>query len=297
MARQENIHTELLRPPIRPAVGDFPQGFLLLGYHLDLAWISVVIMSSLTREVAFGVTASFKSEADFLAPQRAPPPRPTLGRASASGGATGFAISSSRAAAAAGLQRQAEADGQPESLPQAAAPVGDVEEAHQPLLAQPTASIVAPLGGGPRAVVAVDDFSRRVRLGINASWAVNISLLVAKIVAFAVSQSYSVLASAVDSLVDLLSQGLLAVAEHHAATFDPRFPIGAGAGGLLAACVRACMRAWGRCIRVALVLHAHHMAYQCAEHDEACHVRARWTHVAPTWTGRCRRCCADGKSC
>lgn len=50
------------------------------------------------------------------------------------------------------------------------------------------------------------DFSRRVRIGINASWAVNITLLIAKIVAFFLSMSYSVLASAVDSLVDLLSQ-------------------------------------------------------------------------------------------
>jgi hypothetical protein len=50
----------------------------------------------------------------------------------------------------------------------------------------------------------VDEFSRRVRLGINASWVVNVVLLVTKTAAFVLSGSYAVLASAVDSLVDLL---------------------------------------------------------------------------------------------
>lgn len=46
----------------------------------------------------------------------------------------------------------------------------------------------------------------------------NTTLLVAKTVVFFLSGSYAVLASAVDSLVDLLSQGVLAVAEYQAAT-------------------------------------------------------------------------------
>ncbi|KAG2455096.1 hypothetical protein HYH02_000916 [Chlamydomonas schloesseri] len=49
---------------------------------------------------------------------------------------------------------------------------------------------------------------------------------IAKTVVFVLSGSYAVLASAVDSLVDLLSQGVLAVAEYQAATYDHRFPIG-----------------------------------------------------------------------
>ena len=61
-------------------------------------------------------------------------------------------------------------------------------------------------------------FARKVRIGINASWVVNILLLIAKTVVFVMSGSYAVLASAVDSLVDLLSQVVLAVAEYQAAT-------------------------------------------------------------------------------
>ncbi|EFJ44883.1 hypothetical protein VOLCADRAFT_94931 [Volvox carteri f. nagariensis] len=71
-----------------------------------------------------------------------------------------------------------------------------------------------------------DAFSRRVRLGINASWLINVLLLVSKAVVFGLSGSYAVLASAVDSLVDILSQAVLAVAEYQAARFDQRFPIG-----------------------------------------------------------------------
>ncbi|KAG2440336.1 hypothetical protein HXX76_004441 [Chlamydomonas incerta] len=69
-------------------------------------------------------------------------------------------------------------------------------------------------------------FARKVRIGINASWVVNILLLIAKTAVFILSGSYAVLASAVDSLVDLLSQVVLAVAEYQAATYDRRFPIG-----------------------------------------------------------------------
>eukprot|EP00198_Chlamydomonas_reinhardtii_P008085 XP_001697422.1 CDF transporter, membrane protein [Chlamydomonas reinhardtii] len=78
----------------------------------------------------------------------------------------------------------------------------------------------------PAQAEATAAFARKVRIGINASWAVNTTLLVAKTVVFFLSGSYAVLASAVDSLVDLLSQGVLAVAEYQAATYDQRFPIG-----------------------------------------------------------------------
>ncbi|KXZ56512.1 hypothetical protein GPECTOR_1g459 [Gonium pectorale] len=55
---------------------------------------------------------------------------------------------------------------------------------------------------------------------------VNVLLLVSKAAAFVLSGSYAVLASGVDSLVDLLSQAVLAVAEYQARTWDQRFPIG-----------------------------------------------------------------------
>jgi hypothetical protein len=56
------------------------------------------------------------------------------------------------------------------------------------------------------------DLAWRVRLGMNLSWVVNISLLISKVAAFAVSRSYAVLASLIDSLVDLLAQILVALA-------------------------------------------------------------------------------------
>ena len=88
------------------------------------------------------------------------------------------------------------------------------------------ASEAAPLVGVKGAMAAeepsssrvVDPFARKVRIGINASWVVNILLLIAKTTVFVLSGSYAVLASAVDSLVDLLSQVVLAVAEYQAAT-------------------------------------------------------------------------------
>jgi hypothetical protein len=67
---------------------------------------------------------------------------------------------------------------------------------------------------GTQPIEQIDDFARKVRIGINASWIINIGLLALKIVAFVLSSSYAVLASAVDSLVDTLSQAVLAVAEH-----------------------------------------------------------------------------------
>ncbi|EIE27327.1 cation efflux protein [Coccomyxa subellipsoidea C-169] len=54
----------------------------------------------------------------------------------------------------------------------------------------------------------------------------NVMLLVAKIVAFILSQSKSVLASAADSFVDIASQVVIAVAEKYMRSADPRFPVG-----------------------------------------------------------------------
>ncbi|GLI69831.1 hypothetical protein VaNZ11_014538, partial [Volvox africanus] len=78
----------------------------------------------------------------------------------------------------------------------------------------------------PSATEDAEKFVRQIRIGINASWVVNIALLVVKIVAFVLSGSYAVLASAMDSLVDTLSQAVLALAEHQATRSNQRFPIG-----------------------------------------------------------------------
>ncbi|GLC51496.1 hypothetical protein PLESTB_000508800 [Pleodorina starrii] len=99
----------------------------------------------------------------------------------------------------------------------------DVERAALLLTTAATAEGSSSAQGGKRDV---DAFSRRVRFGINASWVVNVLLLISKTLVFVLSGSYAVLASAVDSLVDLLSQAVLAVAEYQAARFDDRFPIG-----------------------------------------------------------------------
>lgn len=63
-------------------------------------------------------------------------------------------------------------------------------------------------------------------LAMNASWFVNVLLLAIKIVAFVVSSSKAVLASLVDSIVDLLSQTVLAYAEKYIMEHSPDYPVG-----------------------------------------------------------------------
>lgn len=52
-------------------------------------------------------------------------------------------------------------------------------------------------------------------LAMKASWAVNIGLLFAKFVAFVLTGSKSVMAALADSVVDVLSQIVIALAEYH----------------------------------------------------------------------------------
>ena len=62
-----------------------------------------------------------------------------------------------------------------------------------------------------------------------ATWAsliVNFFLLAAKLWGFAVSASYSVLASAADSVVDIASQAVLALADWQVGKVDPQYPVG-----------------------------------------------------------------------
>lgn len=69
-------------------------------------------------------------------------------------------------------------------------------------------------------------FRRQLTVAYNISWAVNIFLLGAKVYAFYITQSKAVLASLVDTVVDIASQGVIAWAEHEMAKKDPRFPVG-----------------------------------------------------------------------
>jgi cation diffusion facilitator family transporter len=67
------------------------------------------------------------------------------------------------------------------------------------------------------------------RIAEFASWislAVNVLLLLSKIVAFLLSDSQAVLASLVDSAVDLISQAVLAAAGSYSKTYSPNYPVG-----------------------------------------------------------------------
>lgn len=143
-------------------------------------------MSSLAREVVFGHTAGLKDVEDFTQalPSQAPgTTSPTFGRSSAPK-----------------LQTVGQVAGASWRGP---APVLDDERAHLLSHAFVPSDEEQP-AELPQATS--NAFSRKVRFGIRASWVVNWLLLFAKAAAFTLSLSYSVLASAVDSLVDLLSQ-------------------------------------------------------------------------------------------
>lgn len=67
---------------------------------------------------------------------------------------------------------------------------------------------------------------KRAKIAMNLSWAVNFLLLVVKFIAFGISRSFSVLASAADSFVDIASQAVLAFAQWRMRKLDHKFPIG-----------------------------------------------------------------------
>jgi cation diffusion facilitator family transporter len=68
--------------------------------------------------------------------------------------------------------------------------------------------------------------SRDASLAMNISWVVNVLLLIIKAIAFVFSSSKAVLASLVDSIVDLLSQAVLAYAEKYISEHSPDYPVG-----------------------------------------------------------------------
>ncbi|PNH12488.1 Metal tolerance protein 3 [Tetrabaena socialis] len=164
-------------------------------------------MSQLAREVVLGGTAAYSSPAQFTA-----------------------SIAQPRAASLERTSRTSVPDVESASVH---------EEAHEPLLLLGAAPI-AGIEEGTRGSEA-KSFARRVRIGINASWTVNVLLLISKAGIFVLSGSYAVLASAIDSLVDLLSQAVLAVAESQAARFDERYPIGRTRAAELSVLACACI--------------------------------------------------------
>lgn len=70
------------------------------------------------------------------------------------------------------------------------------------------------------------DNSRLYKFAVNASWLVNWFLLGAKLYAVIVSSSKAVTAALVDSIVDLLSQAILAMADRYIAKRSPEYPVG-----------------------------------------------------------------------
>lgn len=77
-----------------------------------------------------------------------------------------------------------------------------------------------------------DDYIREdlkpksLHLAVNMSWIVNWFLFAAKIVAVLLSGSKAVAASLADSAVDLVSQGVLALAENYMGKHHPDYPVG-----------------------------------------------------------------------
>lgn len=65
-----------------------------------------------------------------------------------------------------------------------------------------------------------------ITFAVNASWAVNWFLLIAKGIVFVMSSSKAVLAALVDSAVDLVSQAVLALAETYMSRFSRNYPVG-----------------------------------------------------------------------
>lgn len=70
------------------------------------------------------------------------------------------------------------------------------------------------------------DVQDKVKLAIQASLSVNVVLFFVKLAVAVLSRSLAIVASLVDSFVDLCSQIVIAVAESKMRTMDPRFPIG-----------------------------------------------------------------------
>ncbi|QDZ20221.1 cation efflux protein [Chloropicon primus] len=107
----------------------------------------------------------------------------------------------------------------------------NVAQIRQPLLAgvDPTegeAGGASTGGGGEGGTPAELRLERRVKFAIYLSLGANVVLLVAKLMIYVVTLSNSIMASLVDSVVDILSQLVLALAEYKMKVADPRYPVG-----------------------------------------------------------------------
>lgn len=78
----------------------------------------------------------------------------------------------------------------------------------------------------PPEAEANEEHAKYISLAVNASWAVNWFLLITKAMTYFMSSSKAVLAALVDSAVDLVSQGVLALAENYISKFSPDYPVG-----------------------------------------------------------------------
>ena len=67
---------------------------------------------------------------------------------------------------------------------------------------------------------------RKVKFAIYLSLGANVVLLGAKLAIYVATLSNSIMASLADSVVDILSQAVIALAEYHTKYEDPRYPIG-----------------------------------------------------------------------
>jgi len=82
------------------------------------------------------------------------------------------------------------------------------------------------LSSSSRGFFESNDSSRNYRFAVNASWAVNWFLLGAKLYAVIISSSKAVTAALVDSIVDILSQAILAMADRYISRHSPDYPVG-----------------------------------------------------------------------
>ena len=80
------------------------------------------------------------------------------------------------------------------------------------------------LEGGDTIAAEREDTS--VLFAVRASWLTNVTLLAMKIYCFYVSGSKAILAALVDSVVDLVSQIILALGDHYVNKPSPEYPIG-----------------------------------------------------------------------
>lgn len=82
------------------------------------------------------------------------------------------------------------------------------------------------MSGTPSLRLLDSPYRRQIRIAFVLSWIANWGLMVAKVWAFVVTHSQAVLASMVDSAVDLASQWVIAMSEAYIQIPSPAYPVG-----------------------------------------------------------------------